>query len=477
MITDNAAQELASRDRAAFPRALDFLFADMMPGTSIPVRYKVSYGGRGAGKTENYARALLMMGAADPQRILCAREYQNSIKQSVHKTIAGQIDAMKMNYLYEVENGRIFHRTIPTEFIFEGMHGNIDRIKSYAKIKKCWIEEGQSTLQDSFETLDPTIRELASQVWVSFNPILSTDYIFDHFVNKTPPDNAIVRKISFRDNPWFPDVLRKMMLQMRESDPDAYMNIWEGEPRLLLAGAVYAEELRAARAGGRICDVPYEPLRPVDMTWDLGHADKTAIWLTQQVGFELRFVDYYECSGKPLSHYLEWLQARKSSHGQHYVYGLCNLPHDAKAKQLGTKLSVEEQLAAVFGRSNVRVLPRLSLTDGINAARTMFTNCYFDKKRCADGITALSHYRYEVVEKQTGRGPQLSRVPVHDENSHGADAFRYVAIGRKLPKASVMEMRAKMQVELTRATMDGDMYSTSGWVRPRRNGRSWMGKL
>lgn len=443
---------------AKFPKALSYLFQDLMEDNVTPVRYKVSHGGRGAAKTKNYARAALMLGTADPLRVMCTREFQVSIKQSVHRTIADEISELGLNYLWDVQQSTIKHREHDSEFFFEGLHGNMDKIKSYANIGLCWIEEGHSTRKESFLKLDPTVRgvfkgEPRSQIWISMNVELETDFMYDFFVTHTPA-NAIVRHLTWRDNPWFPDVLRSQMEAMKISDYDSYLNVWEGQPRLLLEGAVYAEELRAARAGGRICNVPYEPSKPIDVTWDLGYRDKTAIWLAQQVGFELRFVDYYENSQKPLSHYLEWLQARKSSHGQHYVYGMCNLPHDAKAKQLGTKLSVEEQLVEVYGRRNVRLLPCMSLVDGINAARTLFPNCYFDKARCADGLQALSHYRYEVQDD----GGRLSRVPIHDETSHGADSFRYVAMSRKMPKASNGEIRARMQARLDDITQGREEY-------------------
>lgn len=454
---------------AKFPQALDYLFAPTMPDGVTPVRYRVGYGGRGGGKTENYARALLLKGAAAPERYLCAREYQNSIKQSVHKTIADQITALEMNYLYEVQQNLIKHREIPTEFIFEGLHGNIDRIKSYARIKTAWIEEGQSTLKDSFEKLDPTIREPGSEIWVSFNPELETDFMYDYFVLNPPPD-ALVRKLTYRDNPWFPEVLRRLMETMKRRDFDAYLNVWEGEPKLLLAGAVYAEELRACRAGGRICDVPYDPRFPVDTHWDLGRADKTAIWFTQQVGFESRVIDYYENQLKGLDHYLEILQARRSRNGQRYVYGKINLPHDAKAKQLGTKLTIEEQLVAVFGRRQVVVVPKLSKADGINAVRMMFPTCYFDKKLCHDGLTALSHYCYEIIDDK-GR---LSREPKHDEHSHGADAFRYYAVSRKIPKQSIAAAKAKLAQAFEDAVRGGEMYEHGG--RPSRGPLRWMGR-
>lgn len=455
---------------AQFPRALDFLFQDQMPD-GRPVRYKVGEGGRGGAKTVNYARALLAQGAAEPMRIMCTREYQVSIKQSVHKTIADEITALGMNYLYEVQQTEIKHREHDTNFFFEGLHGNIDKIKSYANIKRCWIEEGQSTRKDSFEKLDPTIRADGSQIWVSMNPELETDFMYDFFVKNPPPD-AIVRHLTWRDNPWFPKVLQAQMEYMKAHDYDAYLHVWEGQPKLLLEGAVYADELRMARTMGRICTVPWEPTKPVDVTWDLGKRDKTAIWLTQQVGFELRFLDYYENSQKLLNHYFEWLQQRKSSTGGHYIYGNCILPHDAKAEHLGTKLTIEEQCWAFFGGQKfVKVLDRAGLANGINAARTMFPNCYFDKVRCSDGIQALSHYRYEVVDN--GKGI-LSKEPVHDEYSHGADAFRYVAMGRKLPKTPKSEIRAKLKAGLFERVMAGEMYEPGGHGRAERKQFGWM---
>ena len=246
---------------------------------------------------------------------MCTREYQNSIKQSVHRTIADQITELGMNYLYEVQQAAIKHRLHDTEFFFEGMHGNIDKIKSYERIKYCWIEEAQSTLKDSFETLDPTIRMDGSQIWIGYNPLLESDYIHDRFVVHPKDDDALVVEFTWRDNPWFPDVLWRQMNAMYKSDPDAYLHVWEGKTKLVLAGAVYADELRAARAMGRICRVPYEPSRAVDVTFDLGHHDKTSLWLHQQVGFELRFLDYYENSQKHIGHYVEWLQKRQSFRG------------------------------------------------------------------------------------------------------------------------------------------------------------------
>ena len=410
-----------------------------------------------------------MLGAAKPERTLCTREYQRSIAQSVHKELADNISELGMNYLYEVQRDVIRHRTHETEFLFEGLHGNIDKIKSFTNLKRAYLAEANNTTKDSFEKLDPTIRGQDPEIWIEFNPELETDFIYERFV-LNPPANALVRQVNWRDNPWFPESLRVLMEAKKAENYDEYLNIWEGQTKLLLAGAVYAEELRAARAGGRICRVPYEPSRPVDVSFDLGRADMTSLWLTQGVGFELRFVDFYENCQKPIGHYIEWLQARRSAEGQKYLYGSIELPHDAKAKRMlpGT---VEDELVGVFGRRFVRVLPRLSVEDGINAARTMFPICWFDAERCKDGLQHLSHYRYEVVDEK-GR---LSRQPVHDEHSHAADSFRYKAIARRVPKASGALVRARREAEFVDSVMDGDLYSGGRPRRPSGGGQfNWM---
>jgi phage terminase large subunit len=134
------------------------------------------------------------------------------------------------------------------------------------------------------------------------------------------------------------------------------------------------------------------------------------------VGPELRLIDYYSNTLKPLTHYIQVLQSKG------YIYGTDWLPHDARAKTIQTGKSVEEMLLAM-GRK-VQITPNLSLFDGINAARTVFNRCYFDKERCAEGLQSLRHYRYEVDPETK----QLSGRPLHDWSSHAADAFRYFAI-------------------------------------------------
>jgi phage terminase large subunit len=401
--------------KAEFPDCFQFLFE--------PARYKVAYGGRGSGKSVSVAKALLIMAAQKPLRILCARELQVSIKDSVHKLLVDEIAGMpQLAGFYEVQNSVILGRN-GSEFMFKGLRHNVTEVKSMQGIDICWVEEAQMVSKSSWETLIPTIRKDGSEIWLTFNPLLEEDETYQRFVINPPP-GSIVRKVNWNDNPFFPKVLHDEMVHLKSKDPDSWLNVYEGHCRQTLDGAVYANEIREATEEGRVTKVPYDPTKPVDTFFDLGWADHTCIWFAQAVGFEYHLIDYHSDSQRSINHYLEVLQDKR------YVYGKDWLPHDAQAKQLGSGKSIEEILRAA-GRK-VYIVPRLSLEDGINAARTVFPNCWFDQEKCADGIQALRHYRYEVDEENG----TLKRKPIHDWASHGADAFRYMCVSIK-PKPDV----------------------------------------
>ena len=404
------------RVRAEFPEKLQFLFR--------PHRYKVAYGGRGAAKSWNFARALLTEGMNRKLHILCARETMKSIQDSVHKLLCDQISALGLAFFYHVEKARIYGDN-GTDFVFSGLRHNVEHIKSAEAIDICWVEEAQTTSKHSWDVLVPTIRKDGSEIWVSYNPDLETDATHQMFVVKEPPPGAVVVKMTYRDNPWFPEVLKTEMEFSRANDPDGYNHIWEGACINIHAGAVYAAELRAMDAEGRVTKVPYDRTRPVHTFWDLGWADFTAVWFAQAFPFEYRFIDYMDGSQFNLKHYLEQMQ-RKG-----YVYGTDYLPHDARAKHLGTGRSVEELMREAGRR--VQIVPQLSIADGINAARTIFPQSFFDAEKCADGLQYLRRYRYGEI-KTLG---VPTREPLHDDASHAADAFRMAAVALKTPKKAL----------------------------------------
>jgi len=398
-----------------FPLKLQCLFE--------PARYKICWGGRGGAKSWGISRALLIIGANRPTRVLCAREFQTSIRDSVHKLLCDQIGAMGLTDFYEITDRTIRGKN-GSEFNFVGLKNNVANVKSYEGVDICWVEEAQSVSKRSWDVLIPTIRKEKSEIWISFNPELETDETYQRFIIHTPA-NAIVQKINWSDNPWFPEVLRDEKDALKNRDPEAYQTVWEGMCRLTVDGAVFAKEMQMAEINNQITNVPYDPIKPVYTIWDLGWADSTAIWFVQFIGVEIRVLRYMEDSQKTISYYLAEIQKFG------YVYDTHYLPHDAASKNLGTGRSIEEIVRATG--MNVRVLDRVPIADSINAARTIFPRCYFDRQNTTDGLQCLRHYRYEVDPDTK----QFSRTPLHDQYSHGADAFRMLGLMVQEPRKPV----------------------------------------
>lgn len=403
-----------SAPRVQFPAKLAPLFR--------PKRYKVLKGGRGGAKSWGVARALLIIGAQKMTRVLCAREFQNSISDSVHKLLKDQIYELGLDSFYDVQQSKIVGAN-GTEFAFVGLRHNVNNVKSYEGIDICWVEEATNVSKASWDVLIPTIRKEGSEIWMTFNPELESDETYQRFV-VDPPTNSVVITMSWRDNPWFPAVLNQERLDLQAKDPEAYATVWEGKCRQALSGAIYARELQSAMSEGRIMKVPYDRTKPVDTFWDLGRSDNTSIWFIQQVGFEYRAINFYQNSSHALNHYAKYLQT------QPYTYGTIWLPHDGKNKMLHHPLSIEQQLKEAFPSSTVRVLPNTSISLGIEAVRTLLPNMWFDKDGCADGLHSLRHYQFEVDEA-TGT---FGKNPLHNWASHGADALRTWAMSFKEPK-------------------------------------------
>lgn len=217
-----------------FPKAYQSLFRHK--------RYKVYYGGRGSGKSWACARALLILGYQKPLRILCAREIQRSISDSVWKLLCQQIDDMSLDGFYTPTRDAI-RGANGTEIIFKGLRSNPQEIKSTEGIDIAWVEEAQAVSQDSWDILIPTVRKENSEIWVTFNPLDATDPTYQRFVaNK--PDDAVVKLVNYDKNPYFPEVLKKEMEWLKAKDYQSYLHIWEGEVRKYSSALVFGNYFR-----------------------------------------------------------------------------------------------------------------------------------------------------------------------------------------------------------------------------------------
>lgn len=382
------------------------------PVEKQPARYKVLYGGRGSGKSWSVARLLLDFGTRSRIRVLCAREIMRTISESVHQLLRDQIGELGLSEFYTVTDTAI-RGANGTEFYFTGLRTqDAHKLKSYEGVDICWVEEAQVVSKRSWDILLPTIRKPHSEIWITFNPELDTDETYVRFVSK-PPAGALVIKLNYADNPWFPAVLEQERQALLARDPAAHANVWEGECRSAVEGAIYAKEVAQLQETGRVRPCPYDPVLPVHAVWDLGWNDQMSIILVQRAS-EVRIVGYVEDSHRTLAEYIAQLK------GLPYVWGSDWLPHDGRAKDYKSGKSAEEILRTL-GRTP-RIVENLDIESGIKAARLMFPRVYVDPS-AERLLHCLKRYRRTINQATHEPGP-----PLHDEYSHGADAFRYLAL-------------------------------------------------
>ena len=203
-----------------------------------PKRYKVLYGGRGSSKSHSVARLLVILGTTKVLRILCTRELQMSIRESVHKLLTSVIDDMGLDDFYRIEKAAIYGAN-GTQFIFEGLKNNTTKIKSMEDINICWCEEAEAITENSWDLLIPTIRGNDSEIWIVFNPADEMDETYQRFVapylqdierdGQYEDDTITVIKMNYADNPWFPKELMKEMERCKEEDYKKYLHVWQGE--------------------------------------------------------------------------------------------------------------------------------------------------------------------------------------------------------------------------------------------------------
>lgn len=193
-----------------------------------PSRFKAIWGGRGGGKSRSVASALVLKALQGPERILCAREVQKSIKDSSKRLLDDEIERMGVRGFFTSTETEI-RGANGSLFIFAGLRGNANQIKSLEGVTIAWVEEAQSISQASLDTLIPTIRAPGSEIWVTWNPLSETDPVDALFRGPVAPPGAIVIEVQHDDNPWFPDELRDQMEWQRERDFDKYLHIWRGQ--------------------------------------------------------------------------------------------------------------------------------------------------------------------------------------------------------------------------------------------------------
>lgn len=386
-------------------------------GLFEPHRYKVFHGGRGSGKSWSVARALVHLAARKQLRVVCAREFQNSIEESVHQLLKDQIELFNLPYdvgKYSITNA------IGSEFIFKGLaKDDASAVKSLEGADICWVEEAQAVSEGSWKNLTPTVRKDGSEIWVTFNPDLEDDPTYQRFVLRSPTDSLVVQ-VNHCDNPWFPKVLEQERLDMLRDDPKSYKNVWLGEPRTYAEGAIFKTEMEAM--GDRIGVVPHNPAKPVFAIFDLGHAASgrgdphSIIYAQAGAGSTYNLIDYWEGNNATLPNVITDELLSKP-----YRYAKVIIPHDGARTNSHTG-KTDAELFEDQGLS-VELLERAPNIDkDMNNIRTIFPFLLVDKEKCKGLLAALRGHRKERNEKT---GIWHFR---HDWTSHGVSAARYLAV-------------------------------------------------
>lgn len=221
---------------------IDLVFPGKFKPLFKEIRYKVFYGGRGGAKSWQFARALVLIASSQKKRILCVREYQNSIKDSVHKLLKDQIEILGLLEYFKVTDDSI-KSTAGSEFLFKGLKKDIQSIKSTEGVDICWVEEAQTVSEDSWSVLIPTIRKEGSEIWISFNPDEEEDPTYKRFVTN-PPDDCVSIHVNYTDNKYLPDTLFKEAEYLKRVDYDAYEHVWLGIPKKISNAVVFRGKYR-----------------------------------------------------------------------------------------------------------------------------------------------------------------------------------------------------------------------------------------
>jgi len=403
-----------------------------------PARYKAAYGGRGGAKSHFFAEMLILRAREKKIRAVCIREVQATIKDSVKQLLEDKIAKFGFQDDFKIVRDEIRCKATGSLIIFRGMQSfNAENIKSLESYDIAWVEEAQTLSDRSLRLLRPTIRAPESEIWFGWNPRFDTDPV-DAFFRKVPPKNAIIVPVNWYDNPFFPAVLREEMEGDFERDPEMAEHVWGGGYEIISEAAYYARLIAKLEKAGHVGDFPHDPSLKVYTSWDIGVDDYTAIWFFQiRRDGMVTVIDYFETSGLGAQECVqqalpEHLQNERESismlaeigRWRAWSYSGHFLPHDVRNREWGAGAKSRVETLMELGLRNVRKGAATDPADRVNATRELLPVCFFNQTpRVMLGLSRLRRYSRKMNNQL---GTYLG--PLHDDNSHGADAFGEFAI-------------------------------------------------
>jgi phage terminase large subunit len=326
--------------------------------------------------------------------------------------LTNQVEELGLQRFYEILRDEI-RAPNGTYFRYAGLSTQTrDSMKSWEGLKRAWVEEAQSVSKRSWDILIPTVRADGSEIWVSFNPEMDTDDTYQRFIVQ-PSAEVVSSFMNWNDNPWRSKVLDRAREEMQRDKPEDYAHIYGGLCRPAVEGAIYYNEVSALRQSGRLCNVPYDPMLKVHVITDLGFNDYMSLILVQRLASEIRIIRYIEDRMRYIPSYSQELRDLKLNYGKLY------LPHDGRAKHV-TGASAEEQFRTLGW--DVEIVPDIGIEQGIRKTREVFGRLYVDRTHASELVNRLGRYRRRV------NADGQASTPVHDDESHGADGTRYLAV-------------------------------------------------
>lgn len=429
-------------------------------------RYKVAYGGRGAGKSWAVAMCLVLLAFKEKQKILCTRAYQNSILDSVHSLLVGAINRLGLQASFEVTKTGIKtkHRGSPeleSEFIFKGLTNNIDEIKSMEGVTICWVEEAHSIDGEGWKTLIPTIRYEGSEIWITFNPRYATDATYVRFV-ENPRPNSIVVKVNYYDNKFFDDTeLVAEMEYDKQHDYEEYCQTWLGQAKSISDAVVFKGRFKVAVFDDHAIELCYKKKRFFGL--DFGYNDPTVAIRCYIIENTLYITDEaYKKQILPqeITALLETVPDIRDH--RFTIYGDSSRP------------DLINDLYFRHGFKNIKSVKKTTMSqDPLNKQKAksyVKAGIDFIKKfeiiihpRCVETIKEFNTYSWKV--DQDANGKEIILDELIDEYNHTIDAIRYgladLIVKRNTTMADIAQFisarqtAAKVKLKEKIATMNG----------------------
>ncbi len=393
-------------------------------------RYKIAYGGRGGSKTETFGRLLVLKSFEHDKRILCCREIQRSISDSVYQVLKDIITDYKLTHKFKFTQNSIINLESGAEFIFIGLlNHTIDSLKSIKGVLYCWIEEASAVSNQSWRVLIPSIRLKHSEIWISFNRKRRNDPVYERFC-RHPSNDTILINVNYYDNPYFGEPLKSEMGKCKANDPLEYRHVWLGEPEQTSNAQVYYNFKRDIN----LVDEPikFNPLYETWSGWDFGVSDSCAIPVAQFLpipkapnGFLINVIDYYENNNQDYKHYSDRTKATPWFKECH------NVSHAGDPSGVSRDSSLKSWIGNLSSEGIVVQRPQTNSPEELAAvANKYMSSVRICEKQFPQMVDIFEEWMYPVDKKTNDK--IIGVKPCHDKYSHGGTAW-YFMMGVRFP--------------------------------------------